>query len=572
MKRTDSKITNINLFWVGFRAIFYHKTRTLFTVLATAIGVGILVFLTSLGFGLRKLVVSQIASLHSLKTADITRGEKNNLDIGNLEEIKKIEGVKSVEPLIMTIGKIDFRGSSFESIVFGATSNYLKLSDIICIAGNFYDSDEKELNFNKKEINETKKEKEKDQGFNNRHFKGIIREKVYFNIKEGEWAIVRKEPTIESPILGYVKRQNIILEGKEILGGRYFSEENFGAFTRSAVNNQVLGKWILAEVPIWEKGGDGKFYPVIENNSHKKVLGYIGENFLEIKENSKLVLLDKSSESQNIDLGHEEEMSNDFLKNLSCEILVNEAIISRLGPSEGNKILGKEVNLSINISTSSNKAKEIKIEKCKIVGIFSGYDSNQIYIPFNILYSLGFKNFSQIKIEVGKENELNNVRKIIEEKGYQTESITDTIKEVDKFFFWFNIGLIFIGIISLLIAIFGMFNTFTVSLLERTREIGIMKALGMKHKEARLLFIFEALIMGLIGGILGILSGLFLGFFVTVIVNIFMVPKGFVFLIYLPWYFPLLIILFTVFISLITVIYPARRAQRISPLDAIRYE
>jgi len=124
------------------------------------------------------------------------------------------------------------------------------------------------------------------------------------------------------------------------------------------------------------------------------------------------------------------------------------------------------------------------------------------------------------------------------------------------------------------VAALGMFNTLTVSLLERTREVGLMKAMGMKSSEVQELFLTESMVMGFLGGILGIILGLLSGKILGIILSLFAVFKGvgIVDISYLPFSFILIILFLSLFVGLATGIYPARRATRISALNALRYE
>mgnify|MGYP005839642495 FL=1 len=120
----------------------------------------------------------------------------------------------------------------------------------------------------------------------------------------------------------------------------------------------------------------------------------------------------------------------------------------------------------------------------------------------------------------------------------------------------------------------GMFNTLTVSLLERTREVGLLKTMGMKSKEIREVFLSEAIIMGVYGGIVGIIIGVIGGYVISFIISIISVLRGYdgLTITYLPLTTAMGIILVSAFTGIATGFYPARRATKISALDALRYE
>ena len=131
------------------------------------------------------------------------------------------------------------------------------------------------------------------------------------------------------------------------------------------------------------------------------------------------------------------------------------------------------------------------------------------------------------------------------------------------------------GAIGMIVAVLGMFNTLTISLLERTQEIGLMMALGGRNSDMRKLFIFEALLLSVIGAATGIILAIISGLGVDAYMNHFAqnrgVSDGFS-LFATP---PLLVVGlmgFLVLVGLIVVYIPARRAQKISPIDALRRE
>ncbi len=137
------------------------------------------------------------------------------------------------------------------------------------------------------------------------------------------------------------------------------------------------------------------------------------------------------------------------------------------------------------------------------------------------------------------------------------------------------LGLFVAGIagISLLVAGIGIMNIMIVSLIERTREIGILKALGMKSRTVLLIFLAESAIIGLIGGVLGIIGGWGLARVMAVIVErMFSLGSG---LTLTPVFTPEVILgalAFGIGVSIIFALYPAWRASKLKPVDALRYE
>jgi putative ABC transport system permease protein len=119
-----------------------------------------------------------------------------------------------------------------------------------------------------------------------------------------------------------------------------------------------------------------------------------------------------------------------------------------------------------------------------------------------------------------------------------------------------------------------MFNTMTVTLLERTAEIGIMRTLGASSGDIQILFIAEAVIVGFLGGIMGILFGGTIGFVLNGLMNIAASNFGgkSMALFAFPWWFLIFIASFSAIVGFMTGVFPARRAAKLNPLDAIRYK
>jgi len=261
-------------------------------------------------------------------------------------------------------------------------------------------------------------------------------------------------------------------------------------------------------------------------------------------------------------------------KNDEKAVIINMASLRAIGVKEPKQALNKRINIRIPLSDGSNNAIEHEYE---IIGVSNEDDSgtSSVWIPAGIFASGGIKNFTQIKLEADNSRAVKDLRSQIGTLGLQTTSPIDTVDQINQVFQFFNVVLAGFGVIGMIVAVLGMFNTMTISLLERTKEIGLMIALGGRNRDMRKLFIFEAVLLSLIGALAGIAGAVVLGQIVNLIMNFVAKRRGVVEgfqLFAIPWWLVIGSILFMLIIGLLVVFAPARRASRINPIDALRRE
>jgi ABC-type lipoprotein release transport system permease subunit len=170
---------------------------------------------------------------------------------------------------------------------------------------------------------------------------------------------------------------------------------------------------------------------------------------------------------------------------------------------------------------------------------------------------------------------MTDVRKILNERGFESFSIVDQLEQLRSVFLIINSALGLLGGISLLVASFGIANTMIMSILERTREIGIMKAIGAEDREIKLIFFVEAAVIGLAGGIIGVLAAWGIDAAANRLAYRFLLkPQGssYVDFFSIPVYLWLGAIVFAVLVSILAALYPAARAARIDPVKALRHD
>jgi putative ABC transport system permease protein len=162
----------------------------------------------------------------------------------------------------------------------------------------------------------------------------------------------------------------------------------------------------------------------------------------------------------------------------------------------------------------------------------------------------------------------------IKNMGFAAFSLLDASKSLRTFFSVFDLLLGIFGSLALAVATLGIVNTLVMAILERRREIGVLKALGAADSDVQQLFFVEAGVMGLFGGVLGVTLGWLLGRAITFGTNVYLKRQSLnpIELSSVPWWLVLSALGFAILVSLVAGLYPASRAARLNPVDALRYE
>jgi len=183
-------------------------------------------------------------------------------------------------------------------------------------------------------------------------------------------------------------------------------------------------------------------------------------------------------------------------------------------------------------------------------------------------YSLGVmvNNVAELEPAIGETtDQMRKARRLI-----PSESDNFVIDKSDKFasmFIGFLAGISgaagAIGMITLIGAAIGLMNIMLVAVSERTREVGLIKAIGGKRKDVRRQFLFESILISILGAIFGIILGVLVGNIFSLVLN-----TGFV----VPWLWVVIGIVICSVVGLVAGIYPAMKAAALNPIDALRYE
>jgi len=232
---------------------------------------------------------------------------------------------------------------------------------------------------------------------------------------------------------------------------------------------------------------------------------------------------------------------------------------------------------------------KINGEKFFVTGIFSKQGMGSTSSDSIVLLSsrdfkklTGQSNVSIIYLRVDNVNDAESIAMTIENtinenhgrKDFATATtMTSILETVQTITGILQLVLVGIASIALVVASIGIMNTMLTSVMERTREIGIMKAIGATNRDIMSIFIIEGMLVSSIGGIIGIILGFFGSQGLTLILNNFMMMGGssnLVAIVSITSVF--LAVTVSLLVGVLSSLYPAWKAARMSPIEAVRYE
>ena len=248
-----------------------------------------------------------------------------------------------------------------------------------------------------------------------------------------------------------------------------------------------------------------------------------------------------------------------------------------------NNLIGKTATVAYKVS---DKSAEIKTLRLKIVGVltkgmmtnFSTFvdaeTAKRIYEDQN-QQSDELNQFSNLTLQLktGEAQRIAAVKGKLDELGFSADSIADRQKRAYDGVAILQIGLNLFAFIALLAASFGIINTLVIAVLERTKEIGLQKALGMGRWKIFMLFSLESILIGFWGAAAGVVCGIIVG----TITNIFVARaylesfEGYSIFVFRPFSLIFVMVLVCT-IAFVAGVFPALRASRLNPIEALRYE
>ena len=206
------------------------------------------------------------------------------------------------------------------------------------------------------------------------------------------------------------------------------------------------------------------------------------------------------------------------------------------------------------------------------LGVVQGNDMSEI-VRESTTGASG-NHYTNLTVRVAHPSGIPAVENAVKAMGYIPFSLQDVTRSLTRVFAILDMLLGIFGSLALAVASLGIINTLVMAILERRREIGVLKALGASNGDIRQLFFTEAGVMGLVGGTAGVLLGWGIGRAIQFVTAIYLrrqsIPAENIWTV--PWWLVAGAIGFSVVVSLLAGMYPATRAAQLDPVEALRYE
>ncbi len=241
-----------------------------------------------------------------------------------------------------------------------------------------------------------------------------------------------------------------------------------------------------------------------------------------------------------------------------------------------------------------NEGNEIrKAVSLKIVGVLAetrGESDWSMYLPFDDLtayneWAMGRRinrnkdGYNQVIVKVDDAKNVLAVADSITNLGFQAYTPQSFLQGINNFYMILQFIFGGVGAIALLVAAIGIANTMTMAILERTREIGLMKAIGATNRDVLSIFLGEAAGIGFIGGLGGVTFGWVAGQIINVLALVYLANQSAqtgapppTVAVSTPLWLPVFTLVFSTFIGLVSGLYPALRAATMVPVTALKYE
>jgi ABC-type lipoprotein release transport system permease subunit len=258
-------------------------------------------------------------------------------------------------------------------------------------------------------------------------------------------------------------------------------------------------------------------------------------------------------------------------------IVVSKKTLAVMGIKE-TEAIGKKIKVDIAITASyfngvGLDGERLGAKEYEIKAIIDRGELPVLFIAIEPLRAKGLDNVSQVKVRITTPDKALTVRETIERMGLQTNSIQDTIDQIDKLFTVVNNTLLVFTVIVFVVTISGVFTVISLTLIEETRQIGFLRIVGLRSMDVRTLFVIQSMVLTALGALVGVISGSVLGMVVNGIAKATASSESFsgdISIFIIPVQAIIMILMLSIVIGWLVGIVPAKRAVLIDPLEELR--
>lgn len=263
-----------------------------------------------------------------------------------------------------------------------------------------------------------------------------------------------------------------------------------------------------------------------------------------------------------------------IISNDKDDVILSNQALKLVGITEPQNALGKTIHLKIrypNPDKVTTGIADISFEKdFTVVGIIADEQQPPVAIVNKNMVQIPTDSFKEILVRSKDVDNVANLHDLLEKDGFMITARIDLVNQAKKITNVMTTVLAIFGITALAVSAIGMFNTMLIGFIERTYEVGCMKAIGATDATVRNLFLMESAVLGTLGGGGGLLIGITLGKLVNFGLNVLASKLGGkpLDLFMLPVWFSIFVLGISVLIGIISGFWPALRAARLSPREA----
>ncbi|NQT27532.1 ABC transporter permease [candidate division KSB1 bacterium] len=279
-------------------------------------------------------------------------------------------------------------------------------------------------------------------------------------------------------------------------------------------------------------------------------------------------------------------VAKDSILGAELEIITTVMDASKISPSPFGSLFGA-MNMPVKDHVTTLKISGILKERGEFHGRMLGGSLTVPAVTADRIPRFGFNSVwdllkrdqnrgghGSVYVRAKRVEDVRPIKQAIEDMGFGAYAIIEELDQMRQFFLIFDMALGAIGTIALIVAALGIINTMVMSILERRREIGVMKSVGGSESEIRTIFFIEAGAIGVIGGLFGLVLGWLATRVANLIANVYLARQDVphVEFFYIPLWLIFGALAFSVIVSLLAGVYPASRAARVDPVEALRHD